>query len=184
MPALWHEQAPPYGGCWCEWAGLEFLLRFAVFFSHFRCPNFSKILSRYSGMLALVLHNLENNPDANSSAVFSDVANGVWYEAAVSWAAERSIISGYGNGLFGPGDNITREQLAVILWRYTGMPTASGSSLAGFTDASTASTYALDALEWAVKSGIISGNGSGILDPKGFATRAQVAQIFMNYLMR
>lgn len=146
--------------------------------------TFSPDLPMTRGMLALVLHNLENNPDANSSAVFSDVANGVWYEAAVSWAAERSIISGYGNGLFGPGDNITREQLAVILWRYTGMPTASGSSLAGFTDASTASTYALDALEWAVKSGIISGNGSGILDPKGFATRAQVAQIFMNYLMR
>lgn len=146
--------------------------------------TFSPDLPMTRGMLALVLHNLENNPDANFSTAFSDVANGAWYETAVSWAAERSIISGYGNGLFGPGDNITREQLAVILWRYTGMPTASGSSLAGFTDASTASTYALDALEWAVKNGIISGNGSGILDPKGFATRAQVAQIFMNYLMR
>ena len=90
------------------------------------------------------------------------------------------IVSGYGNGQFGPNDNITREQLAVMLWRYAGQP-ASIASLNGFTDVGKASDYTLTALQWAVEKGIISGKGNGTIDPTGNATRAEVAQMLMNY---
>ncbi len=144
---------------------------------------FSPNLPMTRGMLAVVLHNLENNPRQAFSAAFSDVAGGAWYSDAVAWAAERGIVAGYGNGLFGPSDNITREQLAVILWRYSGEPAATNKELR-FSDADSASDYALDALRWAVENGVINGYGNGVLAPKGLATRAQVAQMLMNYLKK
>ena len=144
---------------------------------------FSPNLPMTRGMLAVVLHNLENNPGQAFSSAFSDVAGGTWYSDAVAWAAEQGIVSGYGNGLFGPGDNITREQLAVMLWRYSGEPAATNKELR-FSDADSASDYALDALRWAVENGVINGYGNGILDSKGLATRAQVAQMLMNYLKK
>ena len=83
--------------------------------------------------------------------------------------------------MFGPDENITREQLAVMLWRYAGRPAAAGREL-DFTDAGEAGGYALDALRWAVEKEIINGSGGGQLAPKGLATRAQAAQMLMNFL--
>lgn len=141
--------------------------------------RFSPNLPMTRGMLAMVLHNLENNPAQPVSGIFSDA----WYSKAVAWAAARGIVSGYGNGLFGPNDHITREQLAVMLWRYAGEPAATNKEL-HFNDVDEASAYALDALCWATENGIINGKGGGVLDPRGQATRAQVAQMLMNYLMK
>ena len=152
-------------------------------FSGTSSDTFSPDLPMTRGMLAMVLHNLENNPAQPVAGMFSDVTSDAWYSEAVAWAATRGIVSGYGNGLFGPGDNITREQLAVMLWRYSGSPAATNKEL-HFSDAGEASNYALDALLWAVEDGIINGKGGGILDPKGLATRAQVAQMLKNYLER
>lgn len=90
------------------------------------------------------------------------------------------IVAGYGNGNFGPEDAITREQLAAILYRYSGAP-ASAGTLTGFTDADKASGYALDALRWAVEQGIIQGKGNGILDPGGSATRAEIAAMLQRF---
>lgn len=87
----------------------------------------------------------------------------------------------YGGGTFGPDDPITREQLAVMLWRYAGQP-AAPNLLLTFTDADKASGYAQDAIRWAVEQGIITGKGGGILDPKGKASRAEVATMLMRYL--
>ena len=114
-------------------------------------------------------------------ATFTDVPDGEWYSNAVAWAAEKGIVSGYGNGLFGPGDNITREQLAVMLWRYAGSPATTNKEL-HFADTNEISSYALEALCWATENGIVNGYGDGKLAPKGEATRAQVAQMLMNYL--
>ena len=152
-------------------------------FSGTSSDRFSPDLPMTRGMLAMVLHNLENNPAQPLAGMFSDVVSDAWYSEAVAWAAARGIVSGYGNGLFGPGDNITREQLAVMLWRYAGSPAATNKEL-HFSDAGEASNYALDALLWSVEDGIINGKGGGILDPKGLATRAQVAQMLKNYLER
>lgn len=130
------------------------------------------------GMLAKVLHNLENNPTAGVAGGFADVAAGAWYADAVDWAVGRNIVSGYGDGSFGAEDSITREQLAVMLWRYAGSP-ASAHTLDGFRDTNQISEYAQQALAWANENGIMSGKGEGILDPQGLATRAQVAQMLM-----
>lgn len=144
--------------------------------SNLFAPNTN--LSR--AQLAQILYNKEGRPEVEK-ATFTDVPDGEWYSNAVAWAAEKGIVSGYGNGLFGPGDNITREQLAVMLWRYAGSPAATNKEL-HFADANEASSYALEALCWATENSIINGYGNGELAPKGESTRAQVAQMLKNFL--
>ena len=133
------------------------------------------------GMLATVLYNLEGRPDQELANRFADVSSDAWYADGISWAAANGITNGYGDGQFGPNDNITREQFAVMLWKYAGSPAASGKDL-DFMDADKASSYALEALNWAVENGIMNGHGDGQLDPGGMATRAQAAQMLKNYL--
>ncbi|EOS63226.1 S-layer homology domain-containing protein, partial [Oscillibacter sp. 1-3] len=130
---------------------------------------------------AQILFNKEGRPVVNYLLQYSDVAEGAWYTEAIRWATSRGIIGGYGNGNFGPNDNITREQLAVMLWRYAGSPAATDKEL-HFTDADKASGYALEALRWAVENGILNGYGDGLLGPQGQATRAQVAQMLKNFI--
>ncbi len=132
-------------------------------------------------MLTQILFNKEGKPTGNAQSTFSDVATGAWYAQSVNWAATHGIVNGYGNGKFGPGDDVTREQLAVILWRYAGSPKPNTSNLP-FADARTASDYALDALKWTTEQRVMKGKGHGVLDPKGYATRAEVAQMMKNYL--
>ena len=128
-------------------------------------------------MLATVLYNLDGNPDESlTEDVFSDISGDSWYASSVSWAAANGIIGGYGDGQFGPDDSVTREQFAVMLWRYAGSPEADEQTL-NFTDADKASSYAVQALYWAAANGIMSGYGDGQLDPSGQATRAQAAQM-------
>lgn len=143
--------------------------------------RFSPGLPMSRGMLAVVLHNLESNPRQALTGVFSDVGGSEWYAEGVIWAAANGIVDGYGGGRFAPNDNITREQLAVMLWRYAGRPAATGRDLA-FTDAGKASGWAKDALSWAVENHVINGKGNGILDPGGYATRAETAQMLKNFM--
>ena len=100
---------------------------------------------------------------------------------AVIWANANGIVGGYGGGVFGPDDPITREQLAAILWRYAGSPESS-HSLDAFTDAGQISDWAMDAMRWANENGVLNGDGSGHLIPRGNATRAHVAQMIQNFL--
>lgn len=132
-------------------------------------------------MLAVALHNLEGNPPSGTAAAFLDVSEDAWYAKAVAWASESGIVTGYTGEIFGPNDQITREQLAVMLWRAAGRPVPFSRTLP-FTDAAQAAEYAREALCWAVERGVMSGRAGGILDPKGIATRAQAAQMLKNYL--
>ncbi len=132
------------------------------------------------GMLATVLYRLAKEPGTTADNLFNDVADGQYYTEAIAWAAENRIVAGYGNNRFGPEDPITREQLATILWRYAGSPKTT-EKLDSFTDGNKATDYAVPALQWAVGQRIISGKGSGILDPRGKATRAETAAILMRY---
>lgn len=134
-------------------------------------------------MLAQILYNHAGRPAADGASAFTDVPAGMWYTNAVAWATAQGVVSGYGSGLFGPNDNITREQLAVMLYRYAGSPAAEGS-LGSFADAGKVSAYAQNALIWATTNGVMSGKGGGNLDPAGMATRAEVAQMLYNYLNR
>ncbi len=127
------------------------------------------------------VHGTDHWAKASEVSSFADVAAGKWYAEAVYWAAEQGIVSGYRDGLFGVNDPVTREQLAVMLWRYAGSPSVSGS-LDYFNDADSARDYAKTALCWAVENGIISGVGDDLLAPAGEATRAQVAQMLKNFI--
>ena len=133
------------------------------------------------GMLAVVLHNLERNPASKGQAAFSDVQEDAWYANAIRWAAEKEIVSGYENGRFDPDAQISREQLAVMLYRYPGLPVCYETAL-HFQNAEEVSAYAQTAVCWAVEHGILNGTVSGTLNPKGTATRAQVATMLMRYV--
>lgn len=132
------------------------------------------------GMLAVVLYRLEYEPKTAGEGDFDDVPADTWYTGAVAWAAQSGVVTGYG-GSFAPEDEITREQLAVMLWRYAGSPESS-HSLVSCPDAASVSDYAVQAMAWAHEKGIISGMGGGVLKPQGSATRAQVAQMLKNFL--
>lgn len=132
---------------------------------------------------AQILYNKEGKPAVTGNSVFTDVADGQWYAPAVTWAAANGVVNGYDNGQFGPNDKITREQLAIMLWRYSGSPAAAEKER-NFNDADEISGFALDAMRWAVENGIIGGYGDGRLDPKGLATRAQAAAMLQRFFQQ
>ncbi len=135
------------------------------------------------GMIVTILWRLEGKPTAKSANPYADVSTGAYYDKAVAWAAENGIVKGYDNGNFGPNNPITREQLAAILYRYTqfkGIVTPITGDLSQFTDQP--STWAADAMQWAVGVGIISGRGNGTLDATGNATRAETSAMLARFL--
>lgn len=147
--------------------------------------NFAPDTPMSRAMLVTVLWRLEGQKDVNAEQIFSDVLPGAYYAKAVSWANSQEIVQGYGDGTFGPLDNITREQMARILYKYAqykGYDTSAAASLEIFHDASRVSPWALDAVKWAADSQIMSGKGSGLLDPSGSATRAEAASILMRLI--
>ncbi len=135
------------------------------------------------GMIVTMLHRMEGTPVAQSAS-YPDVPENEWYTNAVAWASANGIVTGYDSGAFGPADSITREQMAAILYRYAqkkGYQTQKTDPLTSFTDAGTVSSYAVQGMQWAVGSGLITGKGQGILDPGGSATRAEVAAILTRF---
>ena len=138
-------------------------------------------------MLVTVLWRYEGSPKQRPST-FSDVPRGQWYSEAVSWAAKNGIVTGVGNNKFEPDTQITREQIATILYRYAQKKCADTSargSLSAFPDNGKVNSWAKTALQWCVGEGLIGGtneNGKVYLDPQGTATRAQVATILMRYI--
>ncbi len=135
-------------------------------------------------MLVTVLWRFEGKPTAGASA-FTDVKDGEWYTTAVAWAAEKGIVSGYGNGLFGTGDAITREQMALLLKNYAaykGIDVSATNDLGGFADGGSISSWAKAAMQWANAKGYVNG-ADGKLEPKGIATRSQVAAILQRFIL-
>lgn len=133
-------------------------------------------------MLVQVLHNLEDNPFYGIFPFFTDVA-GTWYAESASWATYSGYINGYPDGTFRGDVNITREQLAVILYRYVGSPPVNGfvnTPIYNYYDYMDISPYAWTAMYWAVNSGVLYTDGSTHLSPGHDATRAEVAQTFRN----
>ena len=132
-------------------------------------------------MLVTVLWRYAGSP-AGWENPFTDVPNGSWFTQAVAWAAENGIVNGVGNHKFEPDSNITREQMAAILYRYAaykGYDVSQKADLSGYTDATSISGYAKDALAWANAQKLITGVTDTTLNPQGSATRAQVATILM-----
>lgn len=137
-------------------------------------------------MLVTVLYRMEKEPAAEGDGKrFVDVSAGAYYAKAVAWASDKGIVAGYSDTQFGPEDTITREQLAVILNRYTtykGYNTSKSADLAAFQDADQISEWARVPVQWANAMKLLNGRTSTTLAPKGSATRAEVAKILVTFL--
>ena len=151
-------------------------------FSGTTATTFGPDVSMTRGMLVTVLYSMEGSPAVTGTMSFQDVASNAWYRNAVQWATQKGIITGYSDKIFGPDNVVTREQMAVILngyAKYKGYDVSASSDLSGFVDIKTLSSWATEAMKWAVGEQILSGKDGGKLDPTGGATRAQVAQMLM-----
>ena len=147
--------------------------------------TFAPLMTTNRAMIVTILWRLEGQPQTEAAPSFTDVESGVWYTEAVAWAADQGIVKGYSDTVFAPDDTVTREQLATILYRYAqykGYDVAAKGDLTTFTDGAKTSSWAAEAMEWAVGSGLLTGKDGGKLDPTGTATRAEVATILMRFV--
>lgn len=136
-------------------------------------------------MLVTILYRLEGQPAAAGENPFDDVADGTWYTDAVIWANANGIVKGFGDGTFLPDANITREQMAAIIYRYAqfkGYDVSKTTDISGYNDASSVSDWALDAMKWANATGLITGRSAKTLAPEGNTTRAEAAAILMRFI--
>ena len=137
------------------------------------------------GMMATILWRMEGSPVPKGKNSFTDVEAGKWYADAITWTAENGIFAGYGKDKFGPGDPITREQLAAIFYRYAdykGYDLTVKGDLDKFKDADKITDYAKTAMQWAVGSGLVKGKSGNLLDPQGTATRAEIAAMLHRFI--
>lgn len=149
--------------------------------------TFAPDVTTSRAMIATILWRMAGSPVVNYAMNYTDVAQGQWCSEAIRWATSEGVVTGYGNGLFGTNDPITREQLATMLWRYAqteGYDVSIGedTNILSYTDVADLSEYAIPAMQWAVGAGIINGTGDGsTLTPQGQATRAQAATVLMRF---
>lgn len=136
-------------------------------------------------MLATVLHRISGSKVKFKDASFRDVKKGQWYFDGVEYCAKMGIVTGYGNGYFGPNDLLTRQDMVTMFYRFAvktnRAETASRKLLTTYTDHKKVSTYAREGINWALNSGVMDGISYTEIAPKGTATRAQLAQVLMNY---
>ena len=149
--------------------------------------TFAPDVTTSRAMIATILWRMAGSPVVNYAMNYTDVAQGQWCSEAIRWATSEGVVTGYGNGLFGTNDPITREQLATMLWRYAqteGYDVSIGedTNILSYTDVADLSEYAIPAMQWAVGAGIINGTGDGsTLTPQGQATRAQAAVMLQRF---
>lgn len=148
---------------------------------------FSPNATTSRSMIATILWRMAGSPVVDYAMDFSDVPQGQWYSEAIRWAASQGIVSGYGD-TFGTNDPITREQLAVMLYRFAqvkgyDVSVGENTNILSYTDVEDVAEYAIPAMQWAVGAGVITGTGDGsTLSPKGQATRAQAAVMLYSWL--
>lgn len=154
------------------------------YYSGTAADTFSPNASMTRAMLATVLHRASGLETPGRSETFNDVPAGEWYSDGIAWASGRGIVNGMGNGRYEPHRSVTREQLVTMLYRYqvdrNGSVSVSGS-LAGYPDGNAVADWAKEAMEWAVGAELVKGRSTGELDPKGTATRAEVATILQRF---
>ena len=133
---------------------------------------------------AQLFYNLEGKPTVTGDSTFTDVTSGHWAVDAITWAAQNDIVAGIGGDLYDPDSNVTREQFAVMLYKYArfkGYDLTATGDLTQFPDAGSISSWAETALSWANGNGLIKGHENGTIDPKGSTIRAQAASIMANF---
>ena len=132
--------------------------------------------------MVTLLSRIDGSAPLGTGVKFDDVKATAWYAAPVAWAAEHGVGLGYGDGCFGPGDELTREQLAVMLYRYADAAAAGTAELSRYADGGMVSPWAAEAMRWAVEAGILEGNDKGLLLPRGSASRAEAAAMIYRFL--
>ena len=149
--------------------------------------TFAPDVTTSRAMIATILWRMAGSPVVNYAMNYTDVTQGQWCSEAIRWATSEGVVTGYGNGLFGTNDPITREQFAAMLYRFAqeqGYDVSIGenTNILSYTDVADLSEYAISAMQWAVGAGIINGTGDGsTLSPQGQATRAQAAVMLMRF---
>ena len=136
-------------------------------------------------MAVTILYRLEGSPAVTTDAGFNDVAAGTWYTDAVNWAAANNIVNGVEGNNFDPTGSLTREQMATVLYRYAqykGADVSASGDIGGFVDSANVSSWAADAVKWAVGSGLVNGVEGNALAPQGTSTRAQAATVLMRFV--
>ena len=149
--------------------------------SNLFAPN--AVLTR--AMAVTILYRLEGSPAVTTDAGFNDVAAGTWYTDAVNWAAANNIVNGVEGNNFDPTGSLTREQMATVLYRYAqykGADVSAAGDISGFADSANVSSWAVDAVKWAVGSGLVNGVEGNALAPQGTSTRAQAATVLMRFV--
>ncbi|OOB77222.1 MAG: hypothetical protein BEN18_10770 [Epulopiscium sp. Nuni2H_MBin001] len=135
--------------------------------------------------LATILNRLDGEPIATATNKFADVVDNVWYTNSINWAVGADIYGGFEDGTFRPNDDVTREQLATIMYNYSvqsGLDVSIKGSLSNFSDSDKVASWATPAVEWAIGAGILGGKDQNNLDPKGTATRAEMAAVMTRFI--
>ena len=139
-------------------------------------------------MAVTILYRLEGSPDLDGENLgypFADVDGDTWYSDAVYWARLNGIVDGVENNHFDPTGSLTREQMATVLYRYAqykGADVSASGDIGGFADSANVSSWAVDAVKWAVGSGLVNGVEGNALAPQGTSTRAQAATVLMRFV--
>ena len=144
-------------------------------------PMFDPDGSSTRAAVARVIYNMANPGAGNYENKFSDVPAGTWYTDAICWGAANGVINGYPEGTFRPDAEISREDLVTLLYRYSGQEAPADDILSGYTDASSISHYAREAMAWAISNGILQGYPEGTLRPENTTARAELAAILVRY---
>ncbi len=148
--------------------------------------KFGPNLELTRGQVVTMIWSIQGKPNPSGSSPFSDVPTGLWYSNAVIWAAEKGIVAGLPGGVFKPNQNITRQDLVAILYRYAkfkyGSVSAPSNALQGYSDASKVASYAREGMCWAVANRIVSGTSATTLSPLGTASRCQLVQMLYSWL--
>ena len=134
-------------------------------------------------MYITMLYRLSGEPEVKAGSAYDDVKGDEWYAKAVAWGTEKGIVEGYA-GKFAPQNNITREQMAAMMYRYAklnGCDVSNTASFDAFKDGNTVSDWAKEEMGWAVAAKLIQGHDNGTLEPQGNATRAQAAAVFQRF---
>ena len=149
--------------------------------------HFAPLENLVRAQFAVIIHRMNGEPAVEYKDTFPDVAENIWYTDAILWAADTEVVTGYTDtGLFGPADDINREQMVVMMYRYANYmkyDTSKKADLSKFEDAANVNEFAKEAMRWAVGTGIITGKYNGTqIDPQGNALRAECAIVIQRFM--
>ena len=171
-------------GSWSWAADYIYACREADLISAYADGSFGADDNITRAVLVESLYRLAGSPAVTGSSSFSDVADSDEHAAAILWASQNGIVTGYDDGTFAPDASVTRAQMAAIFQRYAawaGCDTGEAADLGGYTDAGSIHSYALEAMQWANAAGLINGRSETTLVPGGTTTRAEAAKILISF---